>query len=427
MGADFIAALDARTAKMTDACTRCGDCFRVCPMPAAAGLDEADAEAVAGGVIDLLRRGKGTPEAERWAGVCSGSGFCIQACDEGVNMRFLLAMARLAKKREADAAVNRDDGVASFKQMSRGVRVLSQLQLPPDLLARVGRETEPRDTPPEMIFYTGCNIMKTPHIALHCLDVLDALGVDYRINGGPADCCGILQFRAGDEDNAGRQAIATIERFSKTGTSEVVSWCPTCQIQLGENLMPAYETAVGPAGFEMTMFAPFLARRLDALRPLLVNRVEKRVGLHEHPGTDGVAEAARELLEAIPGLDFIDLEQPRVGYMCNRLASVPEYRRDLHRMQLEAAAAAGVTTLAGIYHACHRDFCSHQRDWPFEIVNFMELIGESMGTSHPDRFKELKMMQDVDAILAEAAALIDGYGLDLDEAREVVLADLLGE
>ena len=33
----------------------------------------------------------------------------------------------------------------------------------------------------------------------------------------------------------------------------------------------------------------------------------------------------------------------------------------------------------------------------------MELIGESMGIRHDDIFKRLKAMQDVDAIVAEAA------------------------
>jgi heterodisulfide reductase subunit D len=94
---------------------------------------------------------------------------------------------------------------------------------------------------------------------------------------------------------------------------------------------------------------------------------------------------------------------------------------------LRAAADAGVTTLAGIYHACHRELCSHERDWPFEVVNFLELVGESMGLERPDLFKRLKIMQDVDAILLDAAPLIETNGLDLDEARDVVLRDMLGE
>jgi hypothetical protein len=36
-------------------------------------------------------------------------------------------------------------------------------------------------------------------------------------------------------------------------------------------------------------------------------------------------------------------------------------------------------------------------------------------------------MQDVDAVLADRAELLAANGIDLDEAREVVLADMLGE
>ena len=61
-----------------------------------------------------------------------------------------------------------------------------------------------------------------------------------------------------------------------------------------------------------------------------------------------------------------------------------EAKRDWHEAQLELAAAAGATTLAGVYHACHRDLCAHERDWPFEAVNYMELIGEAMGIKRLD-------------------------------------------
>jgi hypothetical protein len=113
--------------------------------------------------------------------------------------------------------------------------------------------------------------------------------------------------------------------------------------------------------------------------------------------------------------------------MCNTLNPLPAYKKQIHLDQLQAAADAGVTTLAGIYHACHRELCSHERDWPFEVVNFLELVGESMGLSRPDLFKRLKLMQDVDAILAEAAPMLETHNLELDEARAVILADMLDE
>jgi hypothetical protein len=141
----------------------------------------------------------------------------------------------------------------------------------------------------------------------------------------------------------------------------------------------------------------------------------------------GAGAAVRQLLEAIPGLEFVDLQQMPVGYMCNTLRPVPAFKRDLHQHLLEAAAAAQVDVLAGVYHACHRELCAHERDWPFEVVNFMELIGESMGFQRPDVFKRLKMLQDVDAVIADTQDLIDAYGLDLEEVRSVILEDMLSE
>jgi hypothetical protein len=57
----------------------------------------------------------------------------------------------------------------------------------------------------------------------------------------------------------------------------------------------------------------------------------------------------------------------------------------------------------------------------------MELIGASLGLSRPDVFKRLKLMRDVDQILAASQDLINEYDLDVDEVREVVLQDMLGE
>lgn len=419
----FEHALDLRVAEVLERCTACGACVEVCPMPAAAGIDAHDPQAIAGGVLEILRGTAQPDAAARWASVCSGSGHCIPACQHGVNPRFMLAMARLALQRRKDANTRRWEAFTRFGAMTKGVRVLSRMQLPPELLARFRSDDAEDEPSPDVVFYTGCNLLKTPHIALLCFDVMDAMGITYRVMGGPSHCCGVLQFRAGDVTTSGRVAYRTVERLAGAVDGRALTWCPTCQVQLGEIVAPGMtETKL-----DLQPFVLFLASRLDALRPLLTRRVEKRVGLHEHPGVAGVSEAARTLLEAIPGLEFVDLAQPRVGYMCNTLNPLPAFKRALHRSQLQAAADAGVTVLAGVYHACHRELCSHERDWPFEVVNFLELVGESMGLTRPDLFKRLKLMQDVDAVLADRAALLADNGVDLEEAREVVLADMLDE
>src|SRR5262249_36042128 len=111
----FEDALSARVNDMLDACTKCGACFAACPIVEPAGLAAADPSTTVTGVLDILRLGEGTAEAQKWAKACTLSGECIKACDYGVNPRFLLVMTRLALTRKAsEPAARRGRGVDSF-------------------------------------------------------------------------------------------------------------------------------------------------------------------------------------------------------------------------------------------------------------------------------------------------------------------------
>jgi heterodisulfide reductase subunit D len=420
----FVASLDARIGEILDRCTRCGKCVEVCPTAAPAGIDTREPSAIVGDVLEILRGG-GDPESRgaRWASTCTGSGRCISACDDGVNPRFMLAATRLRLNERRAASERHATGQAGFQKMSEGVKVLSRLQLPADLIAGMTRSARADSGPaPDVVMYLGCNVLKTPHIALLCLEVLDRLGTRYKVFGGPANCCGVIQYRAGDAKASGRIGGNTVAGFAGTGAARVLTWCPTCNIQLSEIVMPSTE-----AGFALGHVVPYIAARIELLRSQFICPVNKRVALHEHPGVAGVTEGVIKILTAIPGIELVDLEQPRVGYMCNSLAPVPDYKRELHARELAAAEAAGVNCLVGIYHACHRELCAHETTYPFKIVNFLELVGEAMGIQRDDLFKQWKMMQDVDRVLAEVAVQAATAGLDIESVREVLIAHMLRE
>jgi heterodisulfide reductase subunit D len=421
----FVESLDARVEEILGRCTACGRCVEVCPTAGPAGVDRSEPRAVVLDVLAILQGG-GDPVSRgaRWAETCTGSGACLTACDDGVNPRFMLAMTRVRLSQRKAADERRAAGQTAFQTMSRGVKVLSRLQLPAGLLDRVTRSAHASASaaPADVVMYLGCNVLKTPHIALLCLDVLDRIGATYRVFAGPANCCGILQLRAGDARSAGQVGGNTVAGFAGTGVARVLTWCPTCNIQLGETLMPSLRPA-----FSLQHVVSYVADRLDRLTPHLVRRVPRRVALHEHPGVAGVTEGVLRILRAIPGLEVVDLDSPRVGYMCNSLAPVAAYKRELHARELAAARDAGVDCLVGIYHACHRELCAHEATLPFAIVNFLELVGEAMGVSRPDLFKQWKMMQDVDRVLADLGDRPEAVGLDPDTVREVLLAHILGE
>ena len=420
----FVESLEARAREIVDRCSRCGRCVEVCPTAGPAGVDRTDPASVVSQVLDLLR-GAGDPASQgaRWAETCTGSGACREACGDGVNPRFMLALTRVRLNERRAVEDRRAAGQKGFLTMSRAVKVLSRLQLPSDFVGHVTRPARTEtSTAPDVVMYLGCNVLKTPHIALLCLEVLDRIGTSYAVFGGPANCCGVIQFRAGDTATAGRIGGSTVSGFAATGAPRVLTWCPTCNIQLGEIVMPATNP-----GFALEHVVPYVADRLDRLRPHLVRPVRRRVALHEHPGVPGVTEGVVKILGAIPGLELVDLAQPRVGYMCNSLAPVADYKRELHAQELAAAEAAGVDALVGIYHACHRELCAHEATLPFRIVNFLELVGEAMGVERPDLFKQWKMMQDVDRVLAEIGDQVEREGLDPEAVREVMVTAILGE
>jgi len=427
----FETALAARVEAMLDACTKCGKCFEACPIIGAAGVADADPQAAIAGVLDIVRLGDGPEASRKWASACVLSGECIKVCDYGVNPRFLLNMARVAMARATnEPRQQRKAGVEGFRLVARDVAHLSKMQLSDAQLARLGQDPShapiegPAAEPPDVVFYTGCNVLKTPHIALLALDIMDAIDVSYHVMGGPTHCCGVVQTRTGDIETSGRFGESTMDKLAKSKSGQVLAWCPSCFVQFTEFTLPTVERTRGAKPFEMTPFVLFLRTQLDRLRPLFRERVPMRIALHRHTGAPGVMEAAAEILTAVPGIEVVDLGQPSPGLMSNYLRALPAYKRELQLNELTAARDAGVDALVAVYHADHRELCAHERDWPFVVVNMLEIVGASMGVHHDDHYKRLKLMQDVDAIMADCADLIARHRLDPATTRVAVKAML---
>ena len=173
---------------MLDACTRCGKCVEACPSVAPAGISETMSEDIIGGILELLVPARSGSIAQMGAVLHAERGV-----HQGMRLRrqspLLLTMARLSiATSDNELAERRRQGVERYRDGSRGVTVLSRLQLDTEVLERLGQKSASVSAPvetPDFVFYTGCNVLKTPHIALLALDIMDVLGVSYQVMGGP--------------------------------------------------------------------------------------------------------------------------------------------------------------------------------------------------------------------------------------------------
>lgn len=417
----YVEAVTARIkTEVLDVCTTCGKCAEACPMTVPAGVQATDPKFLVAGVLQFLAGEQGSPESERWLESCSSSGVCVPACAYGVNPMFMVEMGRVAARQRRGVKQVQIDATRAFQKMAKSVRYLSRLFLEPEVLDRL----DPRVTRgengevPEVIFYTGCNVLRTPHIALICLDILDRLGIRYEVMGGPSHCCGAYQVREGDIGAATGMAMNTIAKMVKSAAPQVISWCPSCKLQFGTTHLPTYAAVHGEMPFDFTPFYRYLESRIEQLTPFMRNPVNRRVALDERSFDPEVNIAVRRILKLIPGLELVELDVEHVGMMRNML-QLPGVKTSTREAAFRSATETGVDTLATIYHACHREIVGYSATVSFEIINAIELIADCMGIEHNDSFKEFSQVRDLEKYIDDRAGQIESHRISIDELRTV--------
>ena len=214
-------------------------------------------------------------------------------------------------------------------------------------------------------FWYGCNMARHGEIVRLATRILAAVGVDAAPAGGPGYCCGSPQEK--NARIAAGMAERTVRKFNEAGRETVVTWCPSCHMNMDDLMAPATEAA-----FETQHITELLVARKERLRPLLTTPVEARVLLHAHHGFHGrvpVNADVPALLGMIPGLTLLDHPLRIPGHMCSAIAAVPGQLAQARRETLAAMQDVDADTLATIFHSCHREAVALERHGRGAIVH----------------------------------------------------------
>ncbi|WP_270934016.1 (Fe-S)-binding protein [Falsiroseomonas oryzae] len=258
--------------------------------------------------------------------------------------------------------------------------------------------------PDRAVFWYGCNMTRHGELVRATAAILAAVGMDAAPAGGPAHCCGSPK-----EANARiveGMARRTVETFNASGRGQVVTWCPSCHMNMEDGMAP-----VTPAAFETRHVSTVLWDRRERLRPLLARRVAARVLMHAHLGFHHrvpVNELVPGLLRMIPGVEVLDHPYRAPGHMCSSLAGVPGALADAHRATLAALAESGADTLCTVFHSCHREAVALERHGGFVVRNWIHLLAESMGIAAEDEYRRWRNAPDPRAAVGAAAIAAAG-------------------
>ncbi len=424
---DYADRLETIAAQAAERCTGCGTCFEVCPTAREVGLDAVEATTRVGELLAFTRRA--APPAGKlldWLNACDGSARCSVACPEGINVRQWVSIAKMRALEATRPADQNAAGAANrFRHMAQAVKLLASMQLPSQTLRQILAPAEQRTA--DVLFYTGCNVLRTPHIVLNVMDILEALELDFDVVGGVNHCCGVYQFQEADLPTYERIGHRTFQRFGQSGASRVLTWCPTCTKNFGE-----LEQPVEPPSFDLGHVSEFLAANLDALRQrFLADQPRRRVVIHEHLGIGATLSSMRALLGAVPNLELLELPQDSgFSYACGgQAAKFKDREAAIHRALAEGAVKVGADTIVTMYHSCHRALSGAEAVYPLRVLNFTDVIAQALGRGgHADYYQLYKKGGAMDQAVSAARRFLQDNGVKVDEASvQSLTADIFNE
>ncbi len=147
--------------------------------------------------------------------------------------------------------------------------------------------------------------------------LLNVLGVNYAILGHEEWSDGDSQRLSGETGLFEFLAEKNLQALSKYEFGEIITTDPHAL-----NALKNEYTRNGRSGsgkYAVRHYTQFLADRLDELKPLLVHNLEARVTYHDpcYLGrVNGIYEAPRALLAAIPGVEIVEMEHTCENSLC---------------------------------------------------------------------------------------------------------------
>ncbi len=379
-----------------DACTRCGECLKYCPVYAQKKEEAIDPRGKIQAFKSFIRSQYGI-----WARIfgaknldeeklkkfsemvyrCTLCGECSVSCPVSIDAKHLWTALReilvemghfpeAAKRMKAN--VLRSHNVSGDENEER-VEWLEFLDELPDHQYQKEKA--------EIAFFVGCVASFFPlvqKIPLAFIEILNKAGLDFTLLGGEEWCCGFPLIGAGMKKEAEALIQHNLEMVKKKGVKRVVFACPSCYHTWREE----YKTDTRI--FHSTQFIKTLVDKGK------VSFKEKKIKVTYHDPCDlgrasGVYEAPREILLAIPGVELVEMENNREQCKCcgggGNLEMVdPELSAALAQEKINQIQATGAETVITACQQCVRTILTtaRRKEIPINAMDITEFVLKNM-------------------------------------------------
>ncbi|GIF73379.1 (Fe-S)-binding protein [Asanoa siamensis] len=199
-------------------------------------------------------------------------------------------------------------------------------------------------------------------------------------------CCGGPAAEMGYTDRAREFARHNVDDWRAVGARRIIVFDPHDYITFTED----YPAWFGDDyDFEIVLFVELLAELVRDGRIQLTRPVDRTVTYHDACRLNkrkGVHAAPREILRAVPGLTFKDVDHVTQWSYCSGAGGGlpierPDLTAEISRRRVERAADLGVDTLVSACVWSERPLTEQggKRDDPIQVLDLLEIVALSAG------------------------------------------------
>jgi len=212
----------------------------------------------------------------------------------------------------------------------------------------------------DVLYFVGCTAAydnNVQEVGINTVNILNHANINFGILGNKEKCCGSVLLRMGEYEAYERLAKENIKQFNDLGIKTLITSCAGC-LKTIRNDYPK----IGTMNFDIKHTVEYLAELLKEGKLTLENKVNLRVTYHDpcHLGRhSGIFDAPRELLKAIPGLEFVEMERMREFSRCcgaggGLKSGYPDMQNSIAQKRVEDALATGATELVSACPFCYQ-------------------------------------------------------------------------
>ena len=239
----------------------------------------------------------------------------------------------------------------------------------------------------EFLYFSGCYLSYDPRlkkVARATAEILNKAGIDYGILGTKENCCGESIRKTGNEDLFKRLARENIKTFVDNGVRKIVVSSPHCYHTF-KNEYPEFMVH-----FEVIHIAQLVHELISQGRLILAGAYPRPVTYHDpcYLGRhNDVYEEPRQVLERIPGLQLVEMDESRRSSLCcggggGRIWMETIKGERFSDLRVEQALAAGAEVLATACPYCIANFedsrLALEDADALEIKDITEIVAEAI-------------------------------------------------